>query len=404
MRKIVLVILLLVIALPAHAQEASAVVVVWADDGGVWYWRSDVPETRQLAEMAGVVPDVAPDGLTVAFWQPEQADIGLIDAATAELTWVDFQSPDHQITPDLEWSKDGQTLYFMTDVGSGLSRQAADDLWQADVHSGSVEQLLPDGEGGRRAFLSPDGAYLAIVAAGQYAQEGETSGVLGRIQIYDLEAGQVMNTLQFPSVASASEWPWYPSVRWLADSSGILTALPPADLVYGATDKKTVLALIPVEGAPAIEGQVEADFFGLPEFSADGEWVAYLEQRESPEYLPHQLIRARRDGSDPQPYWQLGERGALFYNWLPGTNQIQIQEAGADGVTSIWVGRPDETPSLLTTYALAGYIQWVDETRYVFSTGEMDGEQLKGFALYSGTTVIARSESIMTFDAALVPQ
>ncbi len=403
MRKIMLVILLLVIAVPAHAQEESAVVVVWADASGVWYWRSDVPKARQLIEMAGVVPDVAPDGLTVAFWQQEQAQIGLIDAATAELTWIDFQSPDHQIAPDLEWSKDGQTLYFMTDVGSGLNRQAANDLWQADVGSGAVEQLLPDGEGGRRAFRSPDGAYLAIVAAGAYAQPEETTGEPGRIQIYDLEAEQVVNSLQFPSVASASEWPWYPEVRWLADSSGVLTALPPADLVYGATDKKTVLALIPVEGAPEIAGQVEADFFGLPEFSADGEWIAYLERREALDNLPQQLIVAHRDGSDPQPYWQLGERGVLFYSWLPDTNQIQIQEAGADGVTSIWVGRPDEPPSRLTTYALAGYIQWLDEAQYVISTAEMDGEQLKGFALYYGTTVIARSDHIITVDAVLVP-
>ena len=49
-------------------------------------------------------------------------------------------------------------------------------------------------------------------------------------------------------------------------------AIPPADSVYGAG--ATALWWVPVGGQPVRSGQVEADFFGLPTFSADGEWIS----------------------------------------------------------------------------------------------------------------------------------
>ncbi|RPI92329.1 MAG: hypothetical protein EHM39_13710, partial [Chloroflexi bacterium] len=300
-------------------------VVAWATDGELFVWRGGDSQPQRIAGDDVIRPFLSPDGTQVAYLRgpggdPQSVWISNVSGSGARLL-IDALA----LMPDDPTRRPGQIvwaagqIYFNTLTGEQINLHTADDLWRADPVSGAVERLLPDGEGGR-IFPSLDGSRLALAAAGAYIQPGEAPRLLGTIAFYDAATGERRTALEFPAVATGSEWRWYPTLRWLADSRGVLTAIPVPDLVYG--DGKTALWSLLSDGDPVRLGTVDADFFGLPVFSADGNWITYIDRRDSFDQEALTLIVAERDGSGRKSYAEgsVGSLGAA--HWLPSTDQF----------------------------------------------------------------------------------
>ena len=197
---------------------------------------------------------------------------------------------------------------------------------------------------------------------------------------------------EFPAVATGSERRWYPDLRWLPDSSGVRAALPAPDLIYG--DGQTALWWIPVSGDPVQTGTADADFFGLPTFSADGAWIAYMQRRMSSQDNALTLMIAAYDGTGAAAYTEgvIGSLGAPV--WLPGAAQF-IYTDGAPGET--WIGGPGGTPLRFPADNVVVHdLVWADANTVVFLT-RLDGTLTLQFGLLD---VPAPPQTIATMDTA----
>jgi hypothetical protein len=413
------VLLLLVVALAACAPSTSdraptatptvpasadaPLTVAWAQGGDLFVWRSSDAQTRRIASGGVIRPFISPDGDWVAYVRGPGGDpraLWLSDAPGAnERQLVDATAlpgqPDPRHVDQVVWAADSGAIFLNTLTGEGMDLRPADDLWRVDAPTGAVERLLADGAGGR-IDSGPDGAWLALAAAGEYAQPGEPSRAPGVIAFYDLTARERHVALEFPAVATASQRRWYPEPRWMPDGSGVRVAIPAADLVYG--EGTTALWHLPVSGEAVQIGQADADFFGLPEHSADGAWIAYLQRRTAPDQPTLTLMIARGDGSDPAPYAEgiIGDLG--LPRWLETSAQFVYRNG------DWFTGGPGGDPARFPAEDLSvSEIVWADARTYVFSAPA--GE---GFSLHFGMLdVPTRPQPIVTlpvypvFDARL---
>ncbi len=355
--------------MPSPSPAGESLVVVWAAGGELFIWQGGDSQPLRIAGDDVIRPFLSPDGTQVAYLSgpggdPQSLWICDISGSGARLL-VDALA----LMPDdptrrpwqIVWAA-GQ-IYFNTLTGEQINLHTADDLWHADPLSGTVERLLPDGEGGR-IFPAPDGSRLALASAGAYIQPGAASHLLGGIALYDAATGERRTVLDFPAVATGSEWRWYPTLRWLPDSGGVLAAIPVPNLIYG--DGETALWQLLSDSAPVQLGSIDADFFGLPVFSADGEWIAYIDRRDSPEQELLTLIVAERDGSGRKSYVQGGVGSLGAADWLPDTDRF-LYVNGAPG--NLWIGRRDVTPARFPAADVSvSEIVWASESVFVLST------------------------------------
>ncbi|MBN1965035.1 MAG: hypothetical protein JW910_10325 [Anaerolineae bacterium] len=362
-------------AADAARQPDAPLVVAWANADGLFAWHEDAPDPRQIAGGSMDQPVLSPDGALVAIVRDASSlwvsdTLGTADRRIVEASVLAGGGETRRVN-QIIWSADSSVVYFNTLLGEDISMRPADDLWRVDVQSGVVERLLEDGVGGM-VTPGPDGTVLALASAGTYQDWP------GAIAFYTPATGQRDVTLEFPAVATASEWRWHPDLCWKPDGSGVLAAIPPVDLVYGGAGLDTALWWLPVDGEAAQIGQTAADFFGLPTFSAEGEWIAYIAQREALDQTTLTLMIARVDGSEAMPY-ATGAIGALVpAQWLPVGERFVF---GQDAPGMLWIGQPGVPPVRFVNEGLpASAITWADATTYVFST--FSGET---FVLYTGT-------------------
>ena len=382
--------------------------VAWVVGGDLVTWRSSEGQARRIAS-GGVIRSVlSPDGAWIAYLRgpggdprtlwisdtPGANERQLLDVAT--LPGGDSTRRMSQVV----WAADSSALYVTMRTGSGLDARPADDLWCVDVVSGAVERLLDDGDGGH-ITISPDGLRLALASAGEYSQPGEAARTPGRLALYAPDTRERSVMLEFQPVATASEARWLPQPRWLPDGSGLRVAIPPPELVYGDDDGLTALWWLPVSGEAQQVGQVEADFFGLPVFSADGAWTTYIQRRTSPQQTALTLMLAASDGSAAASYVE-GEIGALGpAEWLPGAARFVFAN-GAPG--AMWIGGPGgDAVHFPSEDVTIREVVWADANTYVYSA--LAGES---FTLFFGLLdvptapqPIATLEAYPVFDAVL---
>ncbi|MBN1563033.1 MAG: PD40 domain-containing protein [Anaerolineae bacterium] len=379
----------------------APLIVTWAAGGDLFVWRSSDQAIRRIASGGVIRPFVSPNGAWIAFLRgpdgdprtlwitdtPGANERQLIDATNLPAT--DTINQPHRLN-QIVWGPDSDTIYFNTIMGDGISALTADDLWRVAAQTGTTDHLLPNGTGGQ-ITISPDGYILAVATAGQYAPPGETSQIPGQIAFYDLATRERTVVLEFPAVASASETRWYPTPRWLPDSTGLRVAIPPVDLVYGTADQGTQTALwwLPVEGAAIQTGAVDADYFSLPTFSADGEWITYMARRTAQEQGPRRLMVARFDGTQSELYREVDVAGLLFPDhWLLTGNRFVF---GYGAPPAFFIGQPDAEEIRFPGQNVAGggievsSIIWVDEMTYVYSVRQISNNVYQGYELGYGT-------------------
>lgn len=393
--------------LPSVESTETPLTVAWVQNGDLVAWRSRDPYPRRIAVGGVIRPILSPDGAWIAYVRGPGGDpraLWVIDAPGAnERQLIDAQTlvpgDDTRRIGQVVWSPDAQVIYFNTSTGQGIDARPTDDLWRVDVRSGARENLLNDGEGGTIS-VSPDGTLLALAAAGDYAQPGEPVTAPGQIALFTPANYAYEVLIDYPAVATASQRRWYPAIRWLPDSASLRVAIPEPDLVYGTGT--TALWSLPVEGEPQQLGTVDADFFGLPTFSADGAWITYIKRRATQSQPAITLLLAQADGSEPDRY-EDGEIGTLSgATWLEGGARFTFTNGEAG---DLWLGGPGGMPVRLPAEEISVLAStWADPATLVYLTGADDGIAIMSSAITASTPpqlITTLEDGPSAFDAVL---
>ncbi len=351
-------------------------VLAWEQEQQVFIWQTGVSAPQQIASDGVVQVFVAPDGEHIATTRganraPETLWIIAVDGSGERQlvgeNLAEDQSGAMQIG-DVRWL-DGETLYFNTLSPAQPTFLPNDDLYRVAVSTGEITQVLPAGEGGR-IHISPDQQHMLLIHPGRY---GETEG---RIQLYNPQMqDEPRLLLSYPAVATASEFPFYPEVFWLPDSSAALVAIPDSDAIYSEMNVSAAspirlwrLPLADSEQSTLI-GTVLASFFGLPRWSGDASQMLFLRRNEVSGGIA--LYLADGSGADEQVYLQ--DASALLGaapRWIPGAQQFFYADALPSGETMYAIGSRDAQPMRLTMGAML-LPQFVNESYFLalFPTG-----------------------------------
>ncbi|MDX1990893.1 MAG: hypothetical protein SF029_00795 [bacterium] len=321
---------------PAAAQ-ASSLTVAYAVEGDLYLWQEGDAAPRRLASGTVLRPHLSPDGTFVAFVRGEAqaASLWLVNGdGSGETELVGAGDlPTDTYLGQVEWGG-ADTLYFNTVRQDALGLVAQNDLYRVDL-SATVIQLLPPGEGG--AFtLNPSGNRLALVLPGAYRQTE------GRIRVFEVASGEMVDLLTFPAVASGSHEPFYPAVQWV-DENLLLTAVPPPDLLYeelsAAPSPVALWRLNAVTGERVQMGEVQASLFGLPRWSDDGAWMTWLQRnRDRSGDGGFRGMVAEGDGQNATAVIEHGDETLRAAQWIPGQNRYLLVNDGA-----FWLGAPGES-------------------------------------------------------------
>ena len=167
----------------------------------------------------------------------------------------------------IAWVGDSANVAFNTILETGYGLTTYNDLWIADTTTGSVNQVLPDGQGGSFAF-SPNGSALLVADAES-------------VSMMAADGSNRRKLLSFPFVNTASEYAFIPQPVWAPDSSYGLVAISGPEPFGGPEDSFTTLWRLPRTGN--VEELMTIIGFNLNQamsgyiFSPDGKHIAYVE-------------------------------------------------------------------------------------------------------------------------------
>ncbi len=359
----------------------------WVDAGNLLVWRTGEAAPRRIASGAVIQPILGPDGSRVAFTRgPRGSALSLWAADLDGVAERELAGPD-ELAIDLDPAQgarqigqvawlDARTVIFNTLIvprTPGPGGRKADDLWRADAQTGAITRLLADGQGGDFA-ISPDGTALALVTPGAYG------AAQGLIRLVDPQGQPLTELLSFEAASTASEYAFYPSVHWLADSSALLVAIPDRDLIYppgaGETPRLAALWRLTPDGAAEPLGSVPATFFGLPRWSRDGDWLTYLQQEGVPADNRLGLVLAHGDGTQPTPLVS-GAVGALEPPVWDASGFTYT--FGAPG--QVWRVQPGRPPIPFAGGDPAFALRWADATTAVYASAATTPYELRLFDL-----------------------
>jgi Tol biopolymer transport system component len=340
---------------------------------------------------------LSPDGNYLAYLRLidfEQVELHLVNIDGGEdRLLVDVSSLDELIPGNepvgifsFEWHPDGDIIAFNTHIiGFGLLTN--DDLHLVNVDTGSINTLLPPGQGGE-FYYSPDGSQIALVTSGDYMD------LPGKISLVNADGSNRRDSLvTFPSVLTYSEVPFYPPLAWSPDSAFVLVAIPSADPL--AADATIPLWRISADGTEVVElFSTNMSFFhsGLPVFSPDLTQVAYLQQVGQPDEPWFNLHIVRLEDLEDELYFE----GLIEdFSWIPSTDRFAFVSSDP----KLIVGRFSEPPVPTELPWIHGLV-WVDLHSYLLVEMDitnqernvyrytLDGEQQQLFELKSRAATI----------------
>lgn len=312
----------------APAPEDNSL-IVWAEGGSLHTWHTGDERPTTLAGDGVRRVFLAPDGQQIAFTRgAEEQDDSLwstgVDGRNERQ--IDAQPFLRQVA----WI-DSQTLAFNTLTVDTLGEVPRDDLHIVNSATGEVTAIEPGGQ----FSVSPGGDHLSLIDPGSYQDQP------GRIQaITPTNDAEPATLMEFPAIATGSHYRFYPAVHWL-DASNARVALPDPDAVYHEFDEPTppvTLWQISVEGTSEQIGSVSASYFGLPQWSADGAAMVYLQRGADPNLFS--VWVAEGDGSDPTLVHAQETPGDLpLPVWIGDSDRFLYIDDNA-----YWIGQPGESP------------------------------------------------------------
>ena len=229
-------------------RQARAISVTAGDDAAI----NDV-ELRTLTKDADEI-EASPDGKEIAL--VVHGEIYVIKVEEDKLTRRVTDSPARD--QDVTWSPDGKALFFVSDSTGQEEIYRATSAEEppqplSDSLRFKIEQVTDDPALDTIPTVSPDGKYLAFVRG------------RGDLMIRDLKTGKEA------CLATSFEPPlfrWSPDSRWMA---------------YEAPDREenADVWVVPADGSkPAVNVSQYPSYDGNPQWSADGQILAFASKRE----------------------------------------------------------------------------------------------------------------------------
>ncbi len=226
--------------------------------------------TRQARESA-----VSPDGKEIAI--VVHGEIYVIRTEKGKPTRRVTRNParDRQVS----WSPDGKALFFISD------RAGQEDIYRAtsaedpprplsDSLRFRIERVTDDPAMEQWPKVSPDGKKLAFVRG------------LGHLIVRDLQTGEET------TLVKAWNWPdfvWSPDSRWIA---------------YAVEDEEynSDIWIVPADGSrPAVNISMHPDYDENPQWSADGQILAFTSRREGFDYDLYFVFLSKRLHEQARP-------------------------------------------------------------------------------------------------------
>lgn len=364
----------------------SALLIAYARAGNIFLWREGTSPRPLTTTGLDQSPRISPDGQWVAFLR--NGELYAIRAdGSGERVLVNRAYLDAFRSAGLLDVRVGKfaflpggreiffSLYAETEGYPGL----LGDLHRVNVEGGTPSLVLASGQGYGEWTFSPDGRLFALA-------QGNRIRVLNR----DGSGDRVVFT--FPSVATYSEWMYYPQVVWKADSSGFYTVIP-ASAVLENPSEPSRYYYVPLTGGSPTQ---RAEFVTVPvwesfaHLSPDGLNVAYIYPESSSSRSLHVIDPSgadRRIQTDSQLVilnWNPNSRHVVVYN--PNTADVYLQAFGEPPIPI------NDTPGYIAE------MRWVSETRFLF----LSGEELRLRDLSSAASVVIDS-GVTGYDFTLVP-
>jgi len=212
--------------------EWSKVVIAYEKEGCIMLAKGD-NQPQALTEGPGDTnPRFSPDGNMILFerhpggpdywltsydlWVVHEDGSSMRPLATQETLrtlagYSEGEGPAQLLAADVSWIENGAKIAFRTRYIVEIHEGYYDDLWLADLVTGEITNLLPDGMGGNYAF-SPDGTKLLVA-------DHES------VSIMEAEGTNRQLLISFPRIYSYESL-YNPLPLWSPDSSYALVAIP----------------------------------------------------------------------------------------------------------------------------------------------------------------------------------
>lgn len=244
-------------------------------------------------------------------------------------------------------------LYYSTVPRfEGPGYDPAYDLRNINVDTLEKQTLFDFGQAGAFQF-SPDGSQLVLSNP-------------EHISLVDADGSNLRaNILNYPLVATYSEYQYWANPNWAADSASLRVAIPPAD-PFAEPTPPTSLWYIPIDGSPATQlGSMATLPFAWPDhvFSPDMSYIAYAVSVGDPGANQHELHIAYADGSND--YIFASGEGLQFSAWTPDSTRFVYSLNGID--QSLYLGAlTGGVSTIVSLHSTLYRMQWLDNERFIF--------------------------------------
>lgn len=214
-------------------EDAGVLLVVYSIDGFLTLsvgFNAPVTLTEGFGDFS---PIISPDGSMVLFKRSaglspagvNRFDLWVVnlDGSNARRLVAAYELPGEmmgdsgsvhfdRLPYQIAWLPDSSGVVFNSMLAVGYGEMTFYDLWVADLVSGSVTQVIADGQGGNFAY-SPDGSKLMVADS-------------TTVSIFDASFENRRQLLIYPFVNTASEFAFTPMPVWAPDGSYALVAIP----------------------------------------------------------------------------------------------------------------------------------------------------------------------------------
>ncbi len=355
-------------ALPVEIPYQFPLSIAFIDpDKNAFAWRETFSSPVQLTTTGDVNESViSTNGARVAllraegYFRPYTLDIvnsdgtnmrTLVDAAGFEALPRPAESTDYYIN-HISWVGDTGFLAMIMqpDYGYGGLDKEGETLYLIDIKDSSMRSLTINyREAGWDYSYSPDFTKIAVSS--------------GRgIDIYDADGNLLVEkALEFPPVSTYSEYAWYPSPIWAADSSHLVVVILPGDPLGSPLDETTVWRVF-------VDGRRSELLFETPM----GLWSV------SPDL-------SRIIFSEPQTGFEEDQQNILYLSNIDGTGieEITVGESYCglswaldsskfyycDREKGAFVGQPGSSPIPIPDFNQVCNVWWVDTNRFIGASG-----------------------------------
>ncbi len=366
--------------------------VVYVDDGALWLW-TEAGGARELYSGDSVTdvilsPDaqlaafttVGPDYRITGLWRVSTDGTGLQKMISGP-DFVGMADTDMALGSEpflWEFIADSHTLAFNTRLtfeGPGLVIQ--DNIMQLNMDTGALSTAFSAGQGGYFSY-SPDGTRLAF-------SDPES------VNLINADGSNPQNDLlTFPFVNTASEFAFSPVPVWDADGSHFNVVIPSVD-PFGPDASFEIFSISRDGSSVSNLGEYNGNVAHLNAakmVSPDGRAVVYLSHSGS-----GQELHLAEIGGEDNFY-------ADEINDIKGWSQDSQYFVFGTTDGKIWLGQVGTEPMLVDGATSAADVIWLEDGRFVFSSGTFEEFSLRIGTPGSGSILIATpAATLLIFDA-----